>query len=77
MTDLAEKTILTFLLENNVAKQNGADLFIGATSWCKGAGDESEDRMVVYCNREKYLAMDELVPLTRAHDRAQYGRILL
>ena len=66
VTDLAEKTILTFLLENNVAKQNGADLFIGATSWCKGAGDESEDRMVVYCNREKYLAMDELVPLTRA-----------
>lgn len=66
VTDLAEKTILTFLLENNVAKQNGADLFIGATSWCKGAGDGSEDRMVVYCNREKYLAMDELVPLTRA-----------
>lgn len=67
VTELAEKTILTFLLENNVAKQNGSDLFIGATSWCKGAAaDGSSDRMVVYCNKERYLAMDELAPLTRA-----------
>ena len=66
VTELAEKTILTFLLENNVAKQNGSDLFIGATSWCKGAAaDGSSDRMVVYCNKERYLAMDELAPLTR------------
>lgn len=63
---LAEKTILTFLLENNVAKQNGADLFLGATSWCKGAGTGNVDRMVVYCNKERFIAMDELVPLTRA-----------
>ena len=63
---LAEKTILTFLLENNVAKQNGADLFIGATAWCKAAGAGAADRMVVYCNKERYIAMDELVPLTRA-----------
>ena len=63
---LAEKTILTFLLENNVAKQNGTDLFIGATSWCKGAGTGNVDRMVVYCNKERFIAMDELVPLTRA-----------
>ena len=63
---LAEKTILTFLLENNVATKNGADLFIGATSWCKGAGAGGVDRMVVYCNKERYVAVDELVPLTRA-----------
>ena len=67
VSELAEKTILTFLLDNNVAKQNGSDLFIGATNWCKGAGaDGSDDRMVVYCNKERYIAMDELVPLTRA-----------
>lgn len=63
---LAEKTILTFLLENNVAKTNGSDLFIGATAWCEGAGVGAVDRMVVYCNKERYVAMDELVPLTRA-----------
>jgi hypothetical protein len=66
VSNLAEKTILTFLLDNNVAKQNGADLFIGATAWCKGAGTSNADRMVVYCNKERYIAMDELVPLTRA-----------
>ena len=66
VTDLAEKTILTFLLENNVAKQNGSDLVIAATKWCKGAGDAGVDRMVVYRNEERFLAMDELVPLTRA-----------
>ena len=60
VSDLAEKTILAFLLENNVAKQNGVDLYIGATSWCKGAGASKKDRMAVYCNKERYLAMDEL-----------------
>lgn len=66
VSELAEKTILTFLMENNVAKQNGSDLFIGAAGWCKGAGESGVDRMAVYCNKEKYIAMDELVPLTRA-----------
>jgi hypothetical protein len=66
VTNLAEKTILTFLEENNVATKNGGDLFIGATIWCKGAGTGSTDRMVVYSNKERYIAIDELVPLTRA-----------
>lgn len=66
VTELAEKTILTFLLENNVARHNGSDLVIAATKWCKGAGDSSTDRMVVYCNKERYVAVDELAPLTRA-----------
>lgn len=66
VSNLAEKTILTFLLENNVAKTNGADLFIGATAWAAGAGVGGADRMAVYCNKERYVAMDELVPLTRA-----------
>ena len=66
VTNLAEKTILTFLEENNVATKNGGDLFIGATVWCKGAGTGSTDRMVVYSNKERYVAIDELVPLTRA-----------
>lgn len=66
VSDQAEKTILTFLLDNNVAAKNGSDLFIGGCKWCKGAGGSSKDRMVVYCNKERYLAMDELVSLTRA-----------
>ena len=66
VTNLAEKTILTFLEENNVATKTGGDLFIGATVWCKGAGTGSTDRMIVYSNKERYVAIDELVPLTRA-----------
>lgn len=65
VSDLADKTILTFLMENNVASQNGSDLFIGGTTWCKGAGTSNADRMVVYCNKERYIGMDELVPLNR------------
>ena len=66
VSSLAEKTILTFLLENNVAKVNGGDLFIGATAWADGAGVGGADRMLVYVNKERYVAVDELVPLTRA-----------
>jgi hypothetical protein len=66
VSNLAEKTILTFLLENNIAAQNGEDLFIGGTTWCDGAGVGGVDRMIVYCNKERYIAMDELVPLSRA-----------
>lgn len=66
VSDLAEKTILTFLMENNVSKQNGVDLYIGATSWCKGAGAGGTDRMIIYINAERFLAMDELAPLNRA-----------
>ena len=65
VTDLATETIMDFILKNNVAAKNGGDLFIGATKWCKGAGSGSTDRMVVYVNHERFLAMDELVPLSR------------
>lgn len=65
VTDLATETILDFVKKNNVATKNGSDLFIGATKWCKGAGTDSADRMVVYCNKERFVKMDELVPLQR------------
>lgn len=65
VTDLAEKTILQFLLDNNVAKTNGSDLYIGGCSWCKGAGAGGTDRMMVYINKERYVAADELAPLSR------------
>lgn len=65
VTELAEKTILQFLLENNVAKTNGSDLYIGGCSWCQGAGSGGSDRMMVYINKDRYLAADELAPLSR------------
>ena len=65
VTELAEKTILQFLLDNNVAKTNGGDLYIGGCSWCKGAGAGGTDRMTVYLNKDRFVAADELAPLSR------------
>lgn len=65
VTDLAGKSIMDYILENNVAVKNGGALFIGGTRWCKGAGTGGTDRMVVYVNHERFLNVDELVPLSR------------
>ena len=62
----ASKSVLEYIKENNIAKQYGVDIFIGATAYCKGAGAGSTDRMVVYCRKRRYVGLDELVPLTRA-----------
>lgn len=65
VTDLATETIYDFLMKNNAAAKNGGSLFIGATRWCKGAGTGGADRMVVYVNHERFLKMEELVPMSR------------
>ena len=65
VTDLATETILDFVLKNNVASKNSRSLYVGATRWCKGAGTGGTDRMVVYTNHERFLAIEELVPLSR------------
>lgn len=65
VSDLATKSIMDYIMENNIANKNGGDLFIGATAWCKGAGTGGTDRMVVYVNHDRYVKADELVPLSR------------
>lgn len=65
VSDLATKSIMDYIMENNIANKNGGDLFIGATAWCKGAGTGGTDRMVVYVNHERFVKADELVPLSR------------
>lgn len=65
VSDLATKSIMDYIMENNISNKNGGDLFIGATAWCKGAGTGGTDRMVVYVNHERYVKADELVPLSR------------
>ena len=65
VTDLATETILDYVLKNNVANKNGKSLYIGAARWCKGAGTGGTDRMVVYVNHERFLQVEELVPLAR------------
>lgn len=82
VSELADKTIMQFLLDNNVAKLNGGDLEIGATNFCKGAGADGTDRMVVYVNNDKFVAIEELVPLARTMtqpntDKLSYDSVYL
>ena len=65
VSSAADKSILEFLLDNNIAKRNGQQLVIAGCPWCKGAGASSTDRMVVYCHHERFLALEELVSLSR------------
>jgi hypothetical protein len=65
VSQAADKSILEYLLDNNIAKRNGQQLVIAGCPWCKGAGTSSADRMVVYVHHERFLAMEELVPLSR------------
>lgn len=65
VTEIATETIMDYVLKNNVAAKNGKSLYIGATRWCKGAGTGGTDRMAVYVNHERFLQVEELVPLAR------------
>jgi hypothetical protein len=61
----ANISILEYLKKNNITTANGGELFIGATAWNKGAGAGGSDRMVVYCHNDRFLSLEELVPLSR------------
>ena len=65
VSSLSEKSILTYLQENNVAAKNNVELVIAGVPWCKGAGTGTTDRMVVYVHNEQFLAVEELAPLSR------------
>lgn len=65
LTDLGAETILDFLQKNNAADKNGGRLTIAPTRWCQGAGVGGTDRMAVYVNAERFLKLEELVPLSR------------
>lgn len=59
-------SILTYLLENNIAKNQGVDLVIVPSRWCVGAGTGGTDRMVAYVNDENRVNFDIPVPLMRS-----------
>jgi hypothetical protein len=65
VSGLSEKSILTYLQENNVAAKNNVQLVIAGVPWCKGAGTGTTDRMVVYVHDELFVAVEELAPLSR------------
>lgn len=64
-SDIAQISIMKFLQENNIAAANGEELVFGVSLWGKGSGTGGTDRMAVYRSDERFLAVDELQPLTR------------
>lgn len=65
ISQAGERSILQFLLDNNIGKNQGVDLFIGPSRWCIGAGTGGTDRMVAYANNEDRVHFDITVPLSR------------
>lgn len=60
-----DKSILTYLLENNLGHNQGVDLVIVPSKWCTGAGTGQKNRMVGYCNDTDRVRFDITVPLQR------------
>lgn len=70
-----DKSILQFLLENNLGKNQGNDLFIAPSVWCKAAGTGGADRLVAYCNNEDRVRFDITVPLQRLLTQASAAHL--
>lgn len=61
----ADKSILNYLLENNIAKANGVNLVIVPMRQLIGAGTGSSNRMIAYVNADDKVTFDITVPLSR------------
>lgn len=58
-------SLLNYLLDNNIAKAKGVDLFIGECKFCLGAGTGGTNRLVAYVNQRRFVGMDVPAPLSR------------
>lgn len=65
VSNAADKSILNYLLENNIAKAQGVDLTIVPMRQLIGAGTGNTNRMIVYVNRDDRVTFDITVPLSR------------
>ena len=65
-----DKSVLQFLLENNIGKNQGVDLVIAPSRWCEKAGTGGTDRMAAYCNNYDRVRFDITVPLLRMMTQA-------
>ena len=65
VSQAADKSILNYLLDNNIAKANGVDLVIVPMRQLIGAGTAGSDRMIAYVNAEDKVTFDITVPLSR------------
>ena len=60
-----DKSILTYIKENNIVTQQGKNLEIFPCKYCYHAGTDSSDRMVVYINDVEKIRYHQTAPLRR------------
>ena len=65
VSDDSERSILTYVLENNIAARQGRQLIISPCKWCTAAGTNYSDRMVVYQNQVDRICFNLTQPLRR------------
>jgi hypothetical protein len=65
VSEAGNVSLLTYILDNNIATKRGANLAIVPCRQCVGAGASNTDRMVAYVNRKDRIAFDITVPLTK------------
>ena len=75
VSDDSERSILTYVLENNLSAQQGGDLTVCPCKWCSGAGSDGSDRMVVYMNRVDRICFNLTQPLRRMQEEYADMRI--
>ena len=71
----ASKSILTYLLENNIGKEQGVTLFIGPCPFLKGVGTGGTDRMMAYVNDEDKVRFSITVPMSRLQVEASVTQL--
>ena len=60
-----DKSILTYIEENNIVSKQGKKLIIDPCKYCYHAGTSSADRMVVYINDPEMIEFHQTSPLHR------------
>jgi hypothetical protein len=65
VSDDSERSILTYVLENNLTNQQGGHLVISPCKWLSGAGSNYADRMVCYINSPDKICFNLTQPLRR------------
>ncbi len=66
VSEAGNVSVLEYLMNNNIAKNQGRTISIEPCRWCIGAGAGKTDRMLVYVNDEDKVNFDITVPITRA-----------
>lgn len=63
--DDSGKSVLTYVLENNIATQQGVDLKIYPCNWCYRCGNGNTDRLIAYMNDVNRVRFNMTQPLRR------------